>query len=313
MKWITILVSLLFLNDSQLFAQAPEKKESTKAGANESDTNTDPNEEVKKFDSLDFSNLKQVIKEDKLEKPYRKKIKKVKKIKQARKRVAAKKLDYFPKELEFWGIMSELWLVKNASLLKWDFEKPEYGIGESFRKVLKKLGYLEKKIKILVLNSSVITHFALPSKRNEYILLLGLPFIRSMDLTKREISMLLLEDLMRVDKKLFLKQLSLVEMEQYFAKKLQKNKRLVKKFSLVLKQYSEVVFKKGFTFQEQFTVTKAMNNMIKDTPELWNAYFKLNKKRQNLMRSNQTFKSYSKIYPSPEMQVNWLNPNSKIR
>jgi hypothetical protein len=78
-----------------------------------------------------------------------------------------------------------------------------------------------------------------------------------------------------------------------------------------LKQIGEVVRDRGFSFQQQFEVTKKMAEMLKADPNLWNAYISLLKKIDDLIKNNPLFESYTKYYPSPEMQLQWLLPSKK--
>lgn len=43
--------------------------------------------------------------------------------------------------------------MKNAQVLGWDFEKPDYGLDASFKETMEKLGFYQKKFKILLLNT----------------------------------------------------------------------------------------------------------------------------------------------------------------
>ena len=69
---------------------------------------------------IDFSKIKDVIKSDGLEEAARKKSlialdKKKRRLEKNRSRFE------FPTDEEFWPFISEFWLVKNASILKWLF------------------------------------------------------------------------------------------------------------------------------------------------------------------------------------------------
>ena len=168
--------------------------------------------------------------------------------------------------------MSELWVVQNVSKLKWNFEKPDYGLDDFFAKFLEDLGHYEIKFKILLLDTSLVTHFSLPTSRREALFLLSVPFIRVMDLSKMEISILLLEDYMRNNlgqfkNKVTPKDLSTMLGGNFYKKKL--NKGI---FNNVLKNYNDLVFNKGFNFEEQFAVTKQMQGMLHGKIKYWKAY-----------------------------------------
>ena len=156
---------------------------------------------------VDFSAIKDELKKDGLVKGAKNYSKKVKEVKTKRIKNVNKKYSY-PREVDFWTFFSEYWLVKNSQLLKWDFKKPDYGLIISFKKFLEKFGFYNKKIKILYINSPNITHMGLPSDPNEFIFLVSVPFIRTLDLSKLEISLILFEDFLRLKAGYFVKNIN---------------------------------------------------------------------------------------------------------
>jgi hypothetical protein len=79
----------------------------------------------------------------------------------------------------------------------------------------------------------------------------------------------------------------------------------------MLKNYDTQITQKGYTFQQQFEITKKMNSYLKAQPELWNGYFRLLGKIDRFTKTNQQYKDYIKLYPSPEMQIKWISPEEK--
>lgn len=205
---------------------------------------------------------------------------------------------------------SELWLVKNATLLKWDIHKPDFELEKSFGAFLESQGHYEKKIKILLLDSTEIVHAALPSNQDEFIFILSLPFIRTLDLSKVEISLLLFEDFVRVRKGYFKNFVMDKELETYLGSNFNGkpfNKKLIDDH---LKKYNQLLFEKGFSFQEQFETTKELDSLLKNDLKIWNTYLTLLEKIDQLTKTNALYKKYSQIYPSPELQLNWLKPKN---
>jgi hypothetical protein len=248
----------------------------------------------KEKESVGFDAIKNVLKNDRLEKGVNKIIK-----------------NYdVPEEKEFWSFFSELWLVQNASILKWNFEKPDYGLGDYFKEFLEKQGILELNYKILIVDSPDISHYALPSN-NEVIFLLGLPFVRAMDLSRLEISLLLFEDYLRHRYGYFKSYVSIDGVEKFLGSNLRTSKFNRKLVEAMKERYDELIFAKGFTFQQQYKVTSDMSKRLKSDLKIWNAYYKLISKKKNLVETNLIYKKYLKIYPSPELQLNWLNPVKK--
>ena len=322
---------------------------------------------------IEFDKIKDVIKKDRLKSTVTKKKKKIVQKKKERTEQKMRRYD-IPSEDEFWSFFSEYWLVKNVTILKWDFKKPDYGLEVSFRRFLEDLGLFEVKYRILLVNTPDISHFALPSNNNEVIFILGVPFIRTLDLSKLEISILLLEDYLRFLEDLglfevkyrillvntpdishfalpsnnnevifilgvpFIRTLDLSKLEisillledylrvkegyfkdfvsvkgtkdfiggNFYNKDL--NKKLMKEIS---EKYDEIIFDKGFNFQQQFKVTNKMNAMLKSNIKWWNGYFLLLNKIDNLVKTNILYQKYLKIYPSPELQIGWLKPQKK--
>ncbi len=256
---------------------------------------------------IDFDKLNNVLKQDRLDAYAKEKQALAKKLAEQRKALEKKKY-FYPREENFWSMLSELWCVKNSLYLKWDFENADLGIGINFKKLLESLSLNKKKIKILMLDSMNISHLALPADEGHYIFLLSLPFIRTMDLTKREISILLLEDMIRADKEFFKSFLKADEVKKKSGKIMENNKPDLKYVKQLLDQYSEVGLQKGFTFQQQYEVTKFMDNILKTKSEYWHSYLTLTQKRDLLVKTNEGFSWYSRFYPSPEMQLTWLQP-----
>lgn len=260
--------------------------------------------------NTDFSRIKEVLKNDQLEKEVQKKIALQKQTRNI-KELAIKGLYNIPKENEIWSFLTEFWIVKNIDRLKWNFEKPDYGLDEFFSKFLQDLGYYEVSFKILLLDNSLVPHFCLPSNSNEAIFLLSAPFIRILDLSKKEISLLLLEGFIRGKMNQFKNKVNSPELVNIMDTNFQKKDFPQKVFDNIFKKYDEVIFEKGFNFEEQFEVTMKMEGILKTNLDLWKSYLNLIEKIGNLAKTNILYKDYAKLYPSPEMQINWLMPKKK--
>ncbi|MBC7430288.1 MAG: hypothetical protein H7336_16865 [Bacteriovorax sp.] len=297
MKILLILAMISF----NVFAS----EEVAKLAESKKDAKTEVKDDGK--DLLDFSSIKDIIKKDGLEGQLQKK--------QTEKRVhvTTKKLDDFkrynvPTQAAFWSMMSEYWLVKNATLLKWDFHKPDFDLEKSFISLLEAQGHYEKKVKILLLDTTEIIHAALPSNDDEYIFLLSLPFIRTLDLSKIEISLILFEDFIRARKGYFKNYVLSKDLEGYLGTNFNGKPFNKKIMNESLKKYTVVLMDKGFSFQEQFETTTEMDALLKNDLKMWNTYLTLLEKVDNLTKSNALYKKYAQIYPSPELQLNWLRP-----
>ena len=257
---------------------------------------------------IDFKNIQEVLKNDRLKAHVQNR--KLAAVREKKLKGKASKYK-IPGEAEFWTFFSEYWIVKNAAALKWDFEKTDYGLDITFRSLLEALGFYEKRFKILLLNTADVSHFSLPSDNHENIFLLSLPFVKTLDLSKLEISVLLLEDFLRARQGHFKK---LVKSDQlnaflggsFLGKKLDKS--ILAKVS---KKYDQIIFDQGFNFQQQFKVTHQMDSMLKANAKWWNTYYNVIGKIDRLVKSNVQYKKYLRIYPSPELQLSWLKPKEK--
>lgn len=271
---------------------------------NKTKTSIEKEEEV-----IDYTNIKSVLKEDGLEKQAKLKKKIIKQIKEEKKEIQLKKYNY-PNADEFWSFASEYWLVRNAQELKWDAIRPDYGINVAFKNLLEKLGFYNKSYKIIIVDTPNMTHMGLPSNPNEFIMVLSLPFMRTLDLTKVDISLLLLENFLRIEKGYF--QQNLLIKPDFVGKNFYQEGMKKEKLNELLKEYSNVIYKKGFNFQQQYDVTKSMDRLLKSYPQIWSVYFRLLGKIDSLIKNNLLFKNYTKIFPSPEMQIQWLKPKEEV-
>lgn len=261
----------------------------------------------KENEMINFNSLKKILKNDILEGEVQKKVDTVQKIKEERKDAEISK-NFFPTKDDIWGFLSEYWLIRSAQDLKWDFEKPDYGIKEAINTLFRSQALIEKRIKILIINSPNLSHLALPGNNNESIFLISLPFIRTLDLTKQEIALMVLEDYLRLEAGYFVKYVSTKELNDVLGKNYFGRTMDVKEINKVLQNYSDFVAKKGFTFQEQYEVTKKMDNLLRSQMNLWTSYGQLISKIDRLVKMNLMYEHYIKLYPSPEMQLKWLNP-----
>ncbi|WP_419173005.1 hypothetical protein [Halobacteriovorax sp.] len=258
---------------------------------------------------VNFNKIQKVLKKDGLEKVAKKK-----KIKAQEKKnsIEDKKKSFYntPGGRHFWEIMTQYWLVKNVNLLKWDFHKPEFGVTEYFENFLKEVGYFGLKFKVLYVNSANITHFGFPLSRKDYLFVVSVPFIRAMDLSKLQISLLMFEDLLRLENEQFISKFDDATLLKLMNSNFYKKEFPKEAFEKVLAKYSDIAFNSGFSFKDQFTVTKKMDVILKNNPKYWKNYYSLLEKIDSLTKGNLLYKHYSKIYPSPELQLKWIDPTT---
>lgn len=266
--------------------------------------------EEKEGELLDFQSIKSVLKNDGLDSNAKKKQGKYTKAKKTRV-IKKRKMFDLPNNDSYWGFMTELWLVKNAPIIKWDFQKPEYGLEQSLELFFERMGIYEQSFKILLVNTPNISHYALPGSGNEIIFLLSQPFIRTLDLSKLEISILLYEDYTRLKMGFFMKRVQSDKLMKSLGGNFEGKKLELSIFNKTLEQYDSAILEKGFSFNDQFAVTKRIGDIFKSDMKLWNSYLNLLKKVNELIQTNLLYSKYNDIYPSPELQIGWLTPKRK--
>lgn len=305
---VNIVCTLAICNE----AKSKEKEEDLKPhaiGERKNEENSKGTEEKEKTEIIDFSSIKDIIKKDGLEAELKKKQDEKKKAADEKKKFEVRKYNV-PTEDVFWSFFSEYWLVKNASRLKWDFHKPDFDLEKAFASMLESQGIYEKKFKILLVDSTEVFHAALPTNEGESIFVLSLPFIRTLDLSKVEISILLFEDYLRIRKGYFKNYVGSKDLDAFLGSNFTGKPFNKKIMDDLVKKYNSLLFEKGFSFQEQYEVTKEMDTMLKNDMKIWNTYLTMIGKIDDLVKNNVLYKNYNQIYPSPELQMNWLKPKA---
>jgi hypothetical protein len=262
--------------------------------------------EEEKLEQLKFDELKEIIKKDKLDLEAKKILEKKAALQKTRKKAESERF-FYPNHSDYWQMMTEMWLAQNAVKLKWEFEKSDLGIGMAFKKVLEDLGIRNLKVRLLLLNSYEIPHMSLPSSDGEVFFLLSLPFIREMDLSKVEISLLLVEDYWRWKERVFFDQQVDKSYVKFLGKSFDAKKKDISFVAKTQKEISDFVFKTGLTFDQQYKVTKLMRELLNTNKLYTKAYESLLKKRQEIVVKQPKFSDYPKRYPSPEMQIQWFS------
>ena len=268
-------------------------------------------QDEKELEVVNFNSIKKVLQQDGLSQAASQKKKQVAVMKSEQLSLEKKRFNY-PTEDELWGLASEFWLVKNAQVLGWDFEKPDYGIETTFKSILETIGFYQKRFKILLVNTPSMVRTCLPGANGEIIIVLSVPFIRSLDLSKLEISILLLEDFFRMEAGYFKKAVATEKMKKLAGTSFFGQKVDLSILEELMKNYDMQINQKGYSFQQQFEITKKMDVFLKSNPDLWNVYFRLLGKIQSFLKINVQYKDYVKLYPSPEMQIKWISPEEKV-
>jgi hypothetical protein len=212
-----------------------------------------------------------------------------------------------PHKSDYWKILSEYWIVKNVSVLKWNFKKPNYGIEDRVVRLFRQVGLINIPFRILLLNTSMVTHCYLPYGENSFLTLISVPFIRTLNLTQLEIALLVLEDYVRS---------TMHPIEQVIRKKIKqgyigKNYYKVRKVDMTpfvrsFNTLDQVVLEHGFSFKQQFAITKKMKLLLSGEDKLQKSYVSLLTKIVNLVGRDPDYNQYVKFYPSPSIQLKWF-------
>ena len=262
-------------------------------------------------EEVNFQSIKNILKNDLLQERAAKKTEDFKKVK--RDKTQFRKAQYnYPKREDFWNFFSEFWLVKNVQKLKWDFKKPDYGLHKTIGELFERFGFFERKFKLLLLNDFSVTHMALPGSPAETILILSVPFMRTLDLTKREIAVLLMEDYIRLQMGYFVDYVMDKKLQQFIGGNFAGKKADRMTLDQALARANEFIFKRGFNFQQQFKVTQKMSSLLRSDSTYWDSYLSLLHKIDKLVKSDKLYQNYTRIYPAPEIQIKWILPENKV-
>jgi hypothetical protein len=296
---LLLIIYLLLSIGITLYAQEKESKDSAAT------------KKVDQAGLIDYKMIKDVLVNDNLAQVVKDRKEKAKRTEILKNKKLVATYD-FPSQEDFWPFFSEYWLVKSVQKLKWNFTKPDYGLDSSFQRLLEKIGFLEKQFKIMLLDTNEITHMALPGNDQVYILLLSLPFIRTMDLTKLEISLLLFEDFIRARMGYFKNYATSKQLQKWFGKNYHQKKLSKSLFQDIFNKYNKLIFSDGFTFQQQFEVTTEVAKLLKGNEKYIVSYRRLISKIDNLVKEDRSYKVYNQLYPSPELQLNWLGGSGVV-
>lgn len=215
---------------------------------------------------------------------------------------------FYPKTSDIWSLLTQVWFIKNSVLLHWDFKNPDLGILQGFIDLLQKVGLIGKKIHLLILDTTRYPHGALPMKENEFLFFISLPFIRSLDLSTLEISLLMLEDYFRVNLGVFK---NYVKDDSWYNKlgtNFYGKSPDVSFITQSIEKYTQFFTLRGYTPNEEKMVFTSMKTILSiDDAKLYLGYQEMLKKINDLITINDEYSYYSKLYPSPYLKLGQWN------
>lgn len=254
---------------------------------------------------VDFEKIRELLEQDQLQESLDKS-RKFRRVKKQKRRLQIIKYNT-PSSRDFWPFFNQYWLVKRIEKLNWDARFPTLGLGDYTGRFLRKMGVRSKYFKILMIDNKEITHMALPSNGEHNLFLLSFPFVKALGLSKLEIALLIYEDYIRCKKGYFKNFVQIKELDTFLGNNYYKKKINFKILDTLSKKYDQFIFHKGFNFKQQYKVTTEMKENLSKKEGLLQAYKKMIKKIDSLVKVDKNYKSYNKFYPSPELQLGWLS------
>lgn len=268
-----------------------------------------------------LKSIQNILKNDFLEKEMKEKQVQLEK-ERNEKKIEEDKTGYnYPTKNEIFTLLTQLWLVKNSTNLHWDFKNAHLGIMESVKNLFVKLGIIDKKINILIIDNPKYAHGALPygqplnssssqekTDQEELFFFLSLPFIRSMDLSTLEISMIILEDYFRIQLGIFKNYIIEDESIQKLGTNFYGQFPDVSFITTSLDKYNQFFQLRGYKISEENLVFKSMKNILQiDEMKLLLVYQETLKKINELVTTNTLYSYYTKWYPSPYIKLtSWV-------
>jgi hypothetical protein len=253
----------------------------------------------------ELNQLKKVIKNDLLEEEIQKK-KLLQAEKEKERLKKEEKKSHFMREEDFWSFCSEYWLVSKRSDLFWDFDHPDYGVEPAVIELFKRLLIYQSEIRLLFVKTNQMTYMYLPANKGHSIILFSVPFMKTLDLSKMEVAILVLESVLRSEMNDFTRYVTSKELKDLWGKNFFQQKMNLDVFKKVLQQYDYFIYKKGFQFQQQFELTKKMTSILRPHPKLLKLYINLLQKLDVLVKTQPLYRFHAQIYPSPEFQLKWI-------
>ena len=228
--------------------------------------------------------------------------------KQAQKLFDEKKRRYsYPSFEDFWKFASEYWLVKNIDKIKWDQGSDASEVKKNFQLLLNDLGIEGIKLKVFIFPTDRHPHFVLPRSDREFVFLISQKFIEASRLNPKQLSYLLLEELIRIQQGYlfdFFKDDSFVKNlgESFYI-----NKRpAMGDFEKLMTKISIFYLEHGFSFENEYRVTKSICKKLSDKPvrlKAYRNYFESLKSQIDAI--HKVFVDYKKLYPGFEMKHLW--------
>ena len=199
-------------------------------------------------------------------------------------------------------VIKNLWLIRNNFVLKWDKKLPDYGLEKTFEEVFEAFGAKGFKYKILFVHTNLVTHQMIKMSENEFIFIISKIFAEQLDLTKQEISVLLLEAYVR--EKVKEKNVEIGEFSPSIGKNFKH--KINDYIQGELKKIDADIFNYKGSFDIESVILKNMFNGLSSKKVYLKNYRRMLGKVDDLLRSDVRFKYFASRYPSPEIKINWL-------
>lgn len=217
-----------------------------------------------------------------------------------------KNLYKYPSFDDFWKFSSEYWLVKNMRNLKWDRGRRDRLLEKKFSELIKGRGFSSLKFKVFIFPTNWIPHFVLLRGRGELFFFISQRFIDIAKLNRSDLSFLLFEDLLKVQRGELLNFLK----KSDFYKKIgseffEKRRPDIGEFEKMIWKITSFYRDYGSTFEGQFYMVKEARKLLGD--QLKNYQLYLQKIETSWPEQLKVFEKLQSLYPAELMKKKWAN------
>lgn len=199
-------------------------------------------------------------------------------------------------------VIKNLWLIRNNFVLKWDKKLPDYGLKDTISEIFLAFGVKGFKYKVLFVHTNLITHQMIQVSGKEFIFIVSKVFAEQLDLSKQEISLLLLESYVRATN-----DMHRTNFREFSPKKGENLKEKINQYiEENLKHMDSEIFNYQGSFESEDIVLKNIFNGLSSKKNFLKIYKRMLGKINELLRNDARFKYFSSRFPSPEIKLNWL-------
>lgn len=218
-----------------------------------------------------------------------------------------KKRYSYPSFQDFWSFASEYWLVKNVKNLKWDQAADSSEIKKNFQNLLAELNIKNIKVKVFLFPTEWVPHLVLPRSKDEYVFLVSQKFVDITGISARQLSYLLYEDMIRLEKGYLFNFFQNDEFVKGLGSSFYINQKPnIGQFEKLMSKLNIFYKEHGYSFEEQYQVTKKICEQVSSQSQRVSQYQKYNSLvEKKLSQLNIVFPKFNALYPGIGMKRLW--------